>query len=407
MAESSADRLSRLRIDRTRRLPGTRVKRRLLPAIAALLVLALIFVALAARAPAVQVAEVREARPGEAYTDISASGYVASRRRSIIAPQIPGRLLEILVEEGQPVQQGDVIARLDPSDAEVALQQARAGQDTAEARLHAAEAALIKAKRDLERARALARSNAISVAGVQDAATNRNAAQAELNAAKSGVAAAEEVVSAAQLQLDHTVVRAPFTGTVVRKIAGEGAVLAPAAISEAEVGGIVEMVDLQALEVEAEVSEEQLGRLKEGQPALVFLDAFPDRVYRAHAGTVRPAIDKAKATAVVKVEFDSPPEGALPDMGAKVSFLNRPVDDQMLREGPRLRVPATAVVERNGGPVVFVLENGRARAVPVQTAERLGDEIALVKGPAPGTSVVASPTSRLRDGARVKVKEAS
>ncbi|WP_373049146.1 efflux RND transporter periplasmic adaptor subunit [Vulgatibacter sp.] len=406
MAETGiAERMGQLRIDRSRKV---RPRRRRLVGLLVLLLLAGAVIAwLLGRPPAVSVVEVREARPGEAVTELTASGYVAAKRRSIIAPQIPGRLVEVLVEEGERVEEGQVIARLDSAGADVGVLQARAQANAALGELRNAEAQLRKAIRDRERAETLAASGAAAQATAQDARTSAEAAEAAVNAARAQLGAAREALAAAELEQDYTVVRAPFTGTIVRKIADEGAVLAPAAITTGDFGGIVEMVDLSSLEVEAEVSEEQLGRIEIGQPALVFLDAWPDRLYQGRATSVRPAIDRAKATAVVKVDFVEPPQGALPDMGAKISFLEKPLDPQQLQADARLRVPASAVVERDGEQVVFVIESERVEQVPVEVEARVGEEVSLAQGPEAGTRVVVAPGERLRGGARVQVREAS
>jgi HlyD family secretion protein len=406
MAEAQAARnpLEALRIDRSMH-PRRRVRRWLIPALLLLAVLAAVIIGLARRAPAVGVAEVREARPGEQQTELSAAGYVASKRRSIIAPLIPGRLVEVAVEEGEAVQEGQVLARLDDRDARVALQRAEAEVRAAQARLAAAQAQERNARRTEARTQRLAREGVIPRSQLQDVQTAARAAEAELRGAEAQLTAIRRALEAARLQLSHTVVRAPFAGTVARKLADEGAVLAPAALEQANLGGIVELVDLRALEVQAEVSEEQLSRVESGQPALVFLDAFPDRVFRARAGTVRPAIDRSKATAQVKVEFLSPPEGALPDMGAKVSFLSEELSPEAVAANEQeLRVPASAVVTEEGQATVWVVEDGRLSRQPVRVGERLGDEVVLEAGPPPGTQVVLAPEPRLRDGRRVKVR---
>jgi multidrug efflux pump subunit AcrA (membrane-fusion protein) len=142
-----------------------------------------------------------------------------------------------------------------------------------------------------------------------------------------------------------------------------------------------------------------------GKPALVFLDAYPDQAFRAKVRSVRPAIDRSKATADVNVAFEEIPPGVLPDMGARVAFLKEEVSPEALaRKDPALRVPAAAVVRREGQSLVWVVEDGRLKRQPVQVAETVGDEVALTKGPAPGTQVVVAPTGRLRPGSKVKVE---
>ncbi len=407
MAEAQAARnpLEALRIDRSAHPRRRRLRRWIIPLVLLLGVLIVIMVGLARRAPAVDVVEVREARPGEQQTELTAAGYVASKRRSIIAPLIPGRLVEVAVEEGEAVQKGQVLARLDDRDARVALQRAEAEVRAAQARLATTQAQERNARRTEARTLRLAREGVIPRAQLQDVQTAARAARAERRAAAAQLAAVRRALEAARLQLSHTVVRAPFAGTVARKLADEGAVLAPAALEQTNLGGIVELVDLSALEVQAEVSEEQLSRIEAGQPALIFLDAFPERVFRARTGTVRPAIDRSKATAQVKVEFLSSPEGALPDMGAKVSFLSEelPPEDFDAEEAD-LRVPASAVVGGEGAATVWVVKEGRLHLEPVRVGERLGEEVMLEEGPAPGTQVVLGPDPRLREGRRVKVR---
>ncbi|MCY1019213.1 efflux RND transporter periplasmic adaptor subunit [Pyxidicoccus sp. MSG2] len=411
MAEAPAQTpLSTLRIDRSAApLKRHRRMRWLIPTVLLLAVLTLLGVSLSRRAPTVHVAEVREPLPGEQQTELSAAGYVDSRRRSVIAPQIPGLLVDVTVEEGEPVKQGQVIARLDDRDARVALDRAEAEVLAAQAQLAASRAQAQNARRTTERTRNLAKQGVIPSAELLDVETAGSASQEELNAASARLGVAVRVREGARLQLSHTVVRAPFDGVVARKLADEGAMLAPAALEGTDLGGIIELVDLDALEVEAEVSEEQLSRIQPGQPALIFLDAFPDRAFSASVATVRPAIDRSKATATVMVRFQSVPKGALPDMGAKVSFLREPLPPDALDAKARSsRVPSSAVVQDGGGPAVWVVKDGRLARQPVRLGARVGEEVSLVEGPPAGTQVVVAPDSRrLREGRRVKVEAGS
>lgn len=397
MAEAVPD----LRIDRDRPRRRRRKLWFLLLGVLALIAIAAA-VLVARQPPKVAVAQLRLSRPAEAATTLTASGYVSSARRSVLAPKIAGRLDRLLVQEGQRVQQGEVIAKLDDADAQVGIQHAMAQQAVAEGQLAQAGARRTLAKHRLARTRRLVARGLASTAELQDAQSEAAAALANENAARASVTAARRQVTAAQLQLQYTIVRAPFTGTIARKLADEGAVLAPAAIEQENVGGIVELVDLSALEVDAEVSEDQLRKVRLGQPALVTLDAFPDEVYRAKVSRIRPAIDRSKGTAVVKVDFDRPPSRALPDMTAKVSFLSQPVSDEAL--APKRRVPSSAVVEHDGQQVLWVVEQGRVRPVPVRVVARRGTEAELAEGPPPGASVVVSPPSNLSPGEAVRVQ---
>jgi multidrug efflux pump subunit AcrA (membrane-fusion protein) len=193
----------------------------------------------------------------------------------------------------------------------------------------------------------------------------------------------------------------------VRKLADEGAMLAPAAVATVDFGGIVDLVDLDALEVEAEVSEDRLAEIHPQQPALITLDGFPEQFFPGVTGTVRPAVEKSKATAVVKVEFEHVPAGALPDMGAKVAFLSRALEPSELERKPRSSVPKDAVVERDGQQVVFEIEGDRVRAVPVTVSERSGTELVLGAGPPPGTKLAIARGTTLHDRQRVRVEAPS
>lgn len=405
-AQTAPGGLPGLRINRSAPpLRRRRLRRWLIPALFLLALVVLVGVAFTGRNLTVQVAEVRQARPGEQQTELSSAGYVDSRRRSVVAPIIPGRLEEMRVEEGDSVQEGQVLARLDDRDARAALERARAEVDSARGQLAVARARDTNAQIVLKRTRGLAKVGAVPLAQLDDAVAAANAASAEQDAALAQLSAARRAREAAELQLGHTIIRAPFTGTVARKIADVGAVLAPAALGEANLGGIVELVDLGALEVEAEVSEEQLSRIQPGQPALIFLDAFPDQAFRARTGPVRPSIDRSKATAQVKVLFEEVPRGVLPDMGAKVAFLKEDVPPEALAKDARaLRVPASAVVDGANGPAVWVVDNGQVRQQPVKPGARVGEEVELKEGPPPGTQVVVAPDSRLRAGRAVKVR---
>jgi RND family efflux transporter MFP subunit len=400
-SERSLGALPGLKIDRKRR--SARWHKPRIVALTILLVAALALVVWALRRPPmVSVVQVREARPAEDITELTAAGYVASERRSTVAPKIPGRLVSVLVKEGQSVDEGEVIAQLDDSDATVALRQAEAETRTAEAHVGVAAADLAKAERDLDQMSRLVATGAVSSKAYTDARSAEESARNTKRAADGELRAARDAAAAARIHLEDTVIRAPFSGTISKKLADEGAVLAPAAVSDVQVGGIVEIVDLASLNVEAELSEDRLSLVHEGQPALIFLDAYPDRTYQGKAGTIRPTIDKSKATAVVKVPFSEPTQGVFPNMGAKVSFLRRPADPAELEKEPRLRVPQSAIVKIAGGDAVFVVDQGRVKSEHVKLGPSFGSECSLVEGPAPGTQIVSAPR-HLRDGQKVRV----
>lgn len=318
-----------------------------------------------------------------------ASGYVVAQRKAAVASKGTGRLVYLGVVEGDRVRSGQVIARIEDGDVKAQLAQAEANLQVSRAELHDAE-------RSLARERYLADSGASAQATV-------DAADARHERVKASIAAAAAAVLSAQVALENTVIRAPFDGTVLTKNADVGEVVAPLAASAFSKSAVVTIADLRSLQVEADVAESNLEAIGVGQPCEIVLDAYPDERYPGVVAKIVPTADRAKATVQVKVAFRSYDARVLPEMSAKVHFLPRPsrvvVDTQ-----PVLVVPGTAVVERNGRSVVFVVQRGRAVEVPVVVGRQVGSSLAIREGLHPGVQVVDSVGARLRGGAKVTVQ---
>ncbi|PYO99785.1 MAG: efflux RND transporter periplasmic adaptor subunit [Gemmatimonadetes bacterium] len=318
-----------------------------------------------------------------------ASGYVVAQRKAAVASKGTGRLVYLGVVEGDRVRAGQVIARIEDADVKAQLAQAQANVQLSRAELHDAE-------RSLGRERFLGDSGASSPASF-------DAAEFRYQRVKASIAAAEAAVEAAQVALENTVIRAPFDGTVLTKNADVGEVVAPLAASAFSKSAVVTIADLRSLQVEADVAESNLEAVSPGQPCEIILDAYPDVRYPGSVAMIVPTADRAKATVQVKVAFRSYDARVLPEMSAKVHFLPRPsraaVDTQ-----PVLVVPGTAVAERNGRSVVFVVERGRAVEVPVVVGRQVGASVAIREGLRPGVQVVDSVGARLRGGAKVTVQ---
>jgi RND family efflux transporter MFP subunit len=293
------------------------------------------------------------------------------------------------VVEGDRVRAGQVIARIEDADVKAQLAQAQANVQLSRAELHDAE-------RALGRERVLGDSGASSQASF-------DAAEFRYQRVKASIAAAEAAVDAAQVALENTVIRAPFDGTVLTKNADVGEVVAPLAASAFSKSAVVTIADLRSLQVEADVAESNLEAVSPGQPCEIVLDAYPDARYPGSVAMIVPTADRAKATVQVKVAFRSYDARVLPEMSAKVHFQPRPsrvaVDTQ-----PVLVVPSTAVAERNGRSVVFVVERDRAVEVPVVVGRQVGASVAIREGLHPGVQVVDSVGARLRGGAKVTVQ---
>jgi RND family efflux transporter MFP subunit len=209
------------------------------------------------------------------------------------------------------------------------------------------------------------------------------------------------------VNLENCYVRAPFDGRITQKLTDIGEIVFGAmSAGTGGRGGIASLADFSTLQVEADVSESQVAKLKIGTPAEILLDAFPERRYRAKVAEVRPRVDRAKATVTVKVGFVDDPADVLPDMGAKVTFLARELDEAAAKAQPIRAVQADAVVERGETKVVWVVDpQDQLRSVPVITGAPMGGLVALRDGPPPGTKVVRHPDGELRAGMKVKEKQ--
>jgi HlyD family secretion protein len=393
--------LAKLRIDRSgaQQTVARKPRRYTRWIVLAFTLLAIAFLSWAYR-PAVQVelGTAAQLYPSQAYTLLNATGYVVAQRKAAVASKATGRLEWLGVREGSTVQAGEVLARLENRDVTAQMQQAAANVQVAEAALEQGQAELNDAKRQLERSEELLAKNFVSAAG-HDATVARHArAVAAISGQRAAIAAARASYRAAQVAVEQTLIRAPFDGVVLTKNANVGDVITPFSSALGSQAAVVTMADMGTLEVEADVAEANIGRVKVGQPSEIQLDALPGSRFRGEVHRLVPTVDRAKATVTVKIRFTESDTRILPEMSAKVAFLSQAVakEDNV----PRVAVPASAVVERKERSVVYVVREGKAAEVPVQTAAGAGD-LVPVSGIKAGEKVVLKPGDRLRDGVAV------
>lgn len=340
-------------------------------------------------APAVTVGLAEATGGGSASGDgITANGYVVARTKASVSSKILGRLAWIGVTEGSRVKAGDVIARIE--DAEYA-----AAAATAQANVGQFEAQLAQAKRELKRSQSLRADNLVPESALEAAQTSVEVLTAQL-------ASARAQAKLAEANLANTRVVAPFAGTVLRKDAEVGEIVAPSSAG----GGltrtaIVTMADLQTLEVEVDVNEAYIAQVRNGQDARITLDAYPDTSFVGRVRQVVPTADRQKATVLVKVSILDRDPRILSEMGAKVVFVSRGADRAAAPR--RVMAPAAAVVQENGSAHVWVVENEAVRRVTVDAGETRGDKIEVRQGLTGGESLVLQPPATLKDGMRVKL----
>lgn len=402
---SEAD-LSKLRIERGGPTPPAgaprKRRRRALWIALALIAAGAAYAALRMSATiTVETAAVTTAYPSRAYTLLNATGYVVAQRKAAVASKATGRLEWLGVREGSRVKEGEVLARLENRDVTAEMEQAAASVKVAQANLEQGEAELREAERAFNRSRELLARNFVSQAAHDTAVARHEKAKAAISGSKAAIAVAQANHRAAQVAVDQTLIRAPFEGVVLTKNANVGDVITPFSSALGSQAAVVTMADMSTLEVEADVSEANLSRVKLEQPCEIQLDALPDVRFRGVLHRLVPTVDRSKATVTAKVRFvDSDPR-ILPEMSAKVAFLSQEMPPD--QRAPRTAVPASAVIKRSGRDVVFVVKENRAQEVPVETGGRIGDLVEIVKGVAAGDKVVLKPSAHLRDGARVSL----
>ncbi len=240
-------------------------------------------------------------------------------------------------------------------------------------------------------------------ASVDTSKARHDRAVAAVANARALIGAAEANARNSRVAVDYTLIRAPFDGVILSKSANVGDMITPFSSASESKGAVVTMADMGTLEVEADVSESSLSKVKVGQPAEIVLDALPDSRFRGRISRMVPTVDRAKATVMTKVRFDDLDPRVLPEMSAKVAFLTQEITPE--QQKPLTAVSPDAIVQRDGRTVLFVVRGDRAVAVPVTPGAKLGDLTAITGEAKSGDKAVLKPAADLADGALVKVAQ--
>ncbi|MEZ2353004.1 efflux RND transporter periplasmic adaptor subunit [Caballeronia sp. RCC_10] len=348
----------------------------------------------------VETVTVTSVYPSQSYTLLNATGYVVPQRKAAVASKAQGRVEWLGVLEGTVVKEGQIIARLESADVAASLAQAQAQVKVAQANLELQRAELENATANLKRSQVLAPHGAMSASQFDADRARYDKARASINSEQAAILSAQANARAAQVAVDQTVIRAPFDGVVLEKHANVGDNITPFSSASDSKGAVVTIADMKTLEVEADVAESNIARIKVDQPCEVQLDALPDTRFAGRVSRIVPTVDRSKATVLVKVRFVERDERVLPDMSAKIAFLSKPVPPEDKKAV--VAVQPTAVVTRGGKQVVYIVDHDKAREVPVTTGERVGDLLA-VSGVKPGDTLVLAPGDKLENGASITV----
>ena len=335
----------------------------------------------------VQLATATLTSPSQANAVLTASGYVVARRKAAVASKGTGTLVFLAVDEGDRVKKGQVIARLDDSDVAASLRRAREN-------LRVAEADLDDAKINFERMQKLVGTRAIAQA-------NYDAADARYKRVLATIEAAKFAVQEAEVAVENTRIIAPFDGTVLKKNADVGEIVAPLAGAVSSRAAVVTIADMSSLEVEADVSEANITRVSANQNCEITLDAYPQQRYPGYVSNIVPTADRAKATVMVKIKFKQYDQRVLPEMGAKITFLVAGASADATNIKPVLTVPAAAVATRDGRQVVFQIKEDRAVEISVTTGRNLGNAIEITGGLKEGDKVISKADDQIQAGTKV------
>jgi len=400
--ESSLD-LSKLKLNRELAPVRSRRRRRWLWVAALAVVLAAGggWYAMQPRVVTVQTTPVVTTYPSQQFVVLNATGYVVAQRKAAISSKATGRLEWLGVTEGSRVKAGDIIAKIDARDVVALSDSAQANVRSTQAALTQALAEETDALAQYKRSQDLLAKGFVSAASVDTAKARADRAVAGVANARANISAAEAAARNSAVSVDYTIIRAPFDGVILSKSANVGDLVTPFSNAADSKGAVVSMADMSTLEVEADVAESSLAKIRTGQPAEIVLDALPDSRFRGRISRMVPTIDRAKATVMTKVKFDDIDPRVLPEMSAKVSFLSQEITSEQQR--PLVAVHADALAQRDGRTVVFVVRDGKAVAVPVTPGSKVGDLTSITGAVKSGEKVVAKPPETLTNDALVKV----
>jgi HlyD family secretion protein len=339
------------------------------------------------------------AYPSQALAQLNATGYVVAQRKASLSSKATGRLEWLGVLEGSKVSKGEVIARLENLDVGASREQTQAAVKVALANVEQGRAELLDAETAYKRSLDLVGKKYISESAHDAAAARYNKAKSAVSSLEASVAVARANLKSAEVAVDQTVIRAPFDGIVLTKNANVGDNITPFSSAADSKGAVVTIADMDTLEVEADVSESAIERIRTGQPCEIQLDAIPGERFAGIVSRIVPTVDRAKATVLVKVRFAVRDARVLPDMSAKVAFLER--EARADEKKPVTAVLPAAIMTRDGVQYLYVLRDERVVLTKVETGAKLAD-LVEVRGVKPGERVVLKPLDKLTDGARVK-----
>lgn len=371
----------------------------IIPSVLLILGIYLIF----SSSPSVEITTVSFIYPSQSISLMSASGYVVAERKAALGVKTTGTLEWLGVKEGDIVKKGQVIGRLENEDRKIALEQARAALELSLSALKEAEAEFYDARVSFERNKELLERGFLSKAEYDASEARLKRAEAMVSQRRAQIKATEAQVKEAEVNLEYTYIKVPFDGVVLTKDADVGDIVTPLGAAANARASVITIADMNSLHVEVDVSEQNISKVKEGQACEIELDAFPERRFRGRVLKIIPTADRTKAAIKVKIAFIDREKGILPEMSAKVSFLEREISPDELK--PVLAVKSSSIMSNNNKKFAFVYEDGNLKKREITTGRVFDGFTEVLSGLRPGEGVVLNPSRKLRDGMKVKIKE--
>lgn len=411
---ASADLLKELRIDRNRPPPPSGPGRGL---IVGAIVLVLVLAAVAgwfvfarnagAQVRTASVTAIGAGSGGAGASVLDATGYIVARRIATVSAKITGKVREVMIEEGQRVEANQIMATLDPIDANAQRELSAAQLAAAQSDVARVQAQLTEAEANAGRLSGLARQQLVSRSQYDQAVAQRDSLRAQLLTAQRNVKVSGDSLRISDIGVDNTVVRAPFAGVVTAKAAQPGEIVSPLSAGGGFTRtGIGTIVDMDSLEIEVDVGEAFIGRVQPKMPVEATLNAYPDWKIPAEVIAIIPTADRGKATVKVRIAIKSRDPRIVPDMGVRVSFLEAAKPAGAAPAKPSAMLPTAALAQREGKDVAFVVEDGKVRQAALTLGRKLGDDREVTAGLVGGENVVLDPPDSLADGAKVRVENA-
>ena len=356
----------------------------------------------------VEVATVTERAAGAQASVLNANGYVTARRRATVSSKVTGKVIEVNVEEGMAVREGQVLARLDDSSLQAAMKLYRAQLEAAKRQIPESEVRLTQARAQLQRQDRLRKEGLNTPNDIDNATAEVDSLVARIASLQEAVKVSESQIAMQQTALDDTIIRAPFSGMALSKDAQPGEMVSPVSAGGGFTRtGISTIVDMHSLEIEVDVNESYINRVTGGQPVTAILDAYPDWEIPASVIAVVPTADRQKATVRVRIAFKQLDPRILPDMGVKVTFLREADTATASPSAPAQAVtlvPKGAIKTDSGNTFVFIVRDQTVERRAIKTGGTDGDRIEVLAGLKGGDRVVMAPPAELAAGKEIVIK---